>query len=632
LKNSFDLLFSFDNQRDGTELRYAGITLSFILCIFVNNKFKKSMKKIYIALFGVLVAGSLNAQLVTKPAIVQKKTDFGFEKAKPSVVYSEKVALWENDFSTASDWVMTNTSDPALDWSITTDLSAIPVAALRPAGFTSAANGYALIDSDAAGNSATQNANMTYSGTIDLSAYQYVSLVFQHSYRTYLDTRIVRVSNDGGTTWTDFVITSGTETTGVNTANPETYSLDISAVAGNQSNVKIQFNYQGNWGWYWAIDDVKIVETDDYDLQLSSIYWGTTGAWGDRLPYYQIPTSQVAPIDFSGIAKNIGVQTQSDIVFTATTTGYTGTSAQYALTATQSDTLHCTTAFTPAATVGNNVINFAVSSGATDANPANNTRPPLTIAVTNSIFARDASSAAAGGLFNQGNGYEMGNIFDIQSTATLSAIDVMVGSNSVAGSEIFVKLYSINASTGEFEYVEESFPYNITAANLGQRVVLPLITPATLNAGEPYLAVVGTFGSGGVGNDLVTGSAGTSAPQTTFFLDMTNNTWYYMTSTPQVRLNFSAASISELSTSYNMNVFPNPANANTTLSFELNNEAQAAVSVTDLAGKVVFTQALGTVNGSQNVTLNTESLTNGVYMVNLSVNGTVSTQKLVIRK
>jgi hypothetical protein len=590
------------------------------------------MKKYYIALVGFLAIGTLNAQLVNAPAIVQKKSNIGVEKAKPNVVYSEKVALWENDFSVSADWVMTNTSSPALDWSITTDANAIPVATLTPAGFTSAANGYALIDSDAAGNSATQNADMTYAGTIDLTGFQYVSLVFQHSYRTYLDTRIVRVSNDGGTSWTDFVITDGSEITGQNTANPDSYSLDISAVAGNQANVKIQFNYQGNWGWYWAIDDVKIVETDDYDLQLSSIYWGTTGAWGERLPYYQIPTSQVAPIDFSGIAKNIGVQTQSDIVFTATTTGYNGTSAQYVLAATESDTLDCLTSFTPAAVVGNNTVNFAVTSGATDANPANNTRPPLTFAVTNSIFARDASTVVAGGLFNQGNGYEMGNIFDVQASATLSAIDVMVGSQSVAGSEIFVKLYSIDAATGEFVYVEESFPYNLTAANLGQRVVLPLISPVTLTAGEPYLAVVGSYGSGGVGNDLVTGSSGVSAPQTTFLLDMTDGLWYYMTSTPQVRLNFSAASIDELATSYNMSVYPNPANANTTLSFELSNEAQASVNVTDLAGKVVFTQALGTVNGTQNVTLNTESLTNGVYMVNLTVNGTVSTQKLVVRK
>jgi hypothetical protein len=30
--------------------------------------------------------------------------------------------------------------------------------------------------------------------------------------------------------------------------------------------------------------------------------------------------------------------------------------------------------------------------------------------------------------------------------------------------------------------------------------------------------------------------------------------------------------------------------------------------------------------------LNTESLTNGVYMVNVIVDGTVSTQKLIVRK
>jgi hypothetical protein len=38
------------------------------------------------------------------------------------------------------------------------------------------------------------------------------------------------------------------------------------------------------------------------------------------------------------------------------------------------------------------------------------------------------------------------------------------------------------------------------------------------------------------------------------------------------------------------------------------------------------------VKGTQKVNVNTEALNSGVYMVNVSVNGTVSTQKLVVRK
>jgi hypothetical protein len=93
-----------------------------------------------------------------------------------------------------------------------------------------------------------------------------------------------------------------------------------------------------------------------------------------------------------------------------------------------------------------------------------------------------------------------------------------------------------------------------------------------------------------------------------------------------------AASVAELSNEFGMSVYPNPTNTNTTVSFDLNNEATAAINVTDLSGKVVFTTTLGNVNGTQNVTIDTQSLTSGVYMVNLSVDGAVSTQKLVVRK
>jgi hypothetical protein len=56
------------------------------------------------------------------------------------------------------------------------------------------------------------------------------------------------------------------------------------------------------------------------------------------------------------------------------------------------------------------------------------------------------------------------------------------------------------------------------------------------------------------------------------------------------------------------------------------------VNVTDLTGKLVYSQNLGSVNGAQKVSIDTENLTNGVYMVNVIVDGAVSTQKLVVRK
>jgi hypothetical protein len=55
--------------------------------------------------------------------------------------------------------------------------------------------------------------------------------------------------------------------------NPVYESIDISAVAGNQAQVLIQFYYNDNdyWAWYWAVDDVRINEIDDFDAELNNV-------------------------------------------------------------------------------------------------------------------------------------------------------------------------------------------------------------------------------------------------------------------------------------------------------------------------------------------------------------------------
>lgn len=95
---------------------------------------------------------------------------------------------------------------------------------------------------------------------------------------------------------------------------------------------------------------------------------------------------------------------------------------------------------------------------------------------------------------------------------------------------------------------------------------------------------------------------------------------------------FGPLNVNELENNIGMNVFPNPAVNNATVSFELNGEAAVNVSVTDLAGQVVYTNNLGSVAGAQNVEINTASIASGVYMVNVEANGVVSTEKLVVRK
>ena len=598
------------------------------------------MKKIYISLIGLIAVGSVSAQ-VSNVAPLQKKNSQMVGQVKMSkLIPTEKATvLWDDDFSTPANWTIANTGTNAAQWAFTTDVNTIPVSALAPMASTTASNGFLFVSSDANNTTDFDGTQIITTATnatpIDLTGQPNVKLNYQNNFRWWHETRGVRVSGDNGANWTDFNLSDETtySTPNQNSSNPEVTSIDISAVAGGQSQVLVQFYYDDNdyWGWYWAVDDVEIVVTEDYDLTLLKPYWGEIGAWGALLPYYQVPSVQVAPITFGGVVKNNGAMIQPDIVVTASTTGFTSTSSTLSLDPTFLDTLACPDTWTPAAIVAPNTLNFVTTSGGAEAFPSDN-GSNVTLNVTNYTYARDMGTAT-NGTFNGGEGFEAGNIFDIYAAATLQAVDVYISSNANAGAEIFAKLYSIDPTTGDFVYVDESMPYVLAAGDLGTELTLPLINEHLLDAATPYLVVVGSNGDGGATNDLVIGTAGSSDISTSFYFDMTDQTWYYTTSTPMVRMNFDpVVGVNEVANNNGLKVFPNPANASTTVAVEVANASEVAITIADLAGKVVYTNNLGTVKGTQKVNVNTEALNSGVYMVNVSVNGAVSTQKLVVRK
>jgi hypothetical protein len=147
-------------------------------------------------------------------------------------------------------------------------------------------------------------------------------------------------------------------------------------------------------------------------------------------------------------------------------------------------------------------------------------------------------------------------------------------------------------------------------------------------AGTTYLAVVGAYSGG-----LRVSNAGKSDPQTTFFLDMADNTWYYSTNTPMVRMNFNPIlSVAEQTEIAQAVVLPNPTTANATLRFDLQNTSDVVVVVTDVAGKIMQTNTLAQLTaGAQEVSLASEQWAAGIYTVNITSNGSTLTKKFVKR-
>jgi hypothetical protein len=594
------------------------------------------MKKVYLGLFTLVLAGSASAQLMNKNLReAQKIQNIGEVPAKTIHNLEKAIPFWTNDFSTLSDWTISNagaSGSPAHtlgDWVITTDVNAIPITALKPAGHATAANGYALINSDAAGNGQTQNAKIVTANTIDCSGKANVSIIFDQSARHFQELYFVTVSGDGGATWTDFQVNTSMAVNS-NTANPAIAQVNISSVAANNANVKIGFKYIGAWDFFWAVDDVKLVETDNYDLSANGYYWGVEGTWGARLPYYQTPIAQINPIHFAGLVENKGAMSQSDVTFTAgiASAAYTGTNPQGALTPNQIDTFDIALTFTPAASVASFTVTGGTTSGATDANATDNIAPALAFATTQTTYARDAQVVQAGS-YNQGQGYEMGNIFDITTDQTLTGVDVFVASTSTANCEIYGLLYLIDAG-GNFVYGGATALHTVPASELGTMITLPLTSSFPLLANNSYLLVVGSYGDGGNTDDFVVGTSGVSEAQTTYYLDgnENNGTWYYSTSTPMVRMNFNASlSVIENAANVNVNVFPNPVVGEATI--EVNGATASTITVLDLAGKVVYTT--NAAEGTSKVSFSTVNFSAGVYTVNVATNAGTVTKKMVVK-
>lgn len=130
---------------------------------------------------------------------------------------------------------------------------------------STAANGFYIFDSDALGNdSKAENADLI-TGAIDCSSNTHVALQFQQYFVQYASSSgTVSVSTDGSSWSQVYQVTA-------NSDNPETVTLDITGIAAGHSTVYIKFNYQGNYDYWWAIDDINVYEPAALDIAVDKL-------------------------------------------------------------------------------------------------------------------------------------------------------------------------------------------------------------------------------------------------------------------------------------------------------------------------------------------------------------------------
>ncbi len=109
---------------------------------------------------------------------------------------------------------------------------------------------------------------MTFAGTANVFL-SFDAFYYDGTYNNAKEKAYVKISTDGGTTWTTVFTLPGSSTW-------TTYDIDLSAYAG-QTNVKIGFNYQDGGGWLfgWALDNVKVYQPAmGVDLAVSTVLVG----------------------------------------------------------------------------------------------------------------------------------------------------------------------------------------------------------------------------------------------------------------------------------------------------------------------------------------------------------------------
>ena len=602
------------------------------------------MKKIYLltalafASLGVsaqkqkLAAKEMNVEVIQQPTV------------KPTA--QQKVTVWSNDFSTASQWAISNLTGDNQDWAISTSTSTAlgyqTGAWVDPNNTVTNENGYALFDSDAVGqDGGNQDAFFTYTGTIDCSAYPNVVLEFNQRVRMWQTTEtIFEVSNDNGATWAQFPVNLDKATS---TLYQENSQVNISSAAGGQANVKIRMRYIGSWDYAWLVDDLKIVEQPAYDLRSLSPFVAGTNNLG--LEYGKTPVAHLdASYDIGGSAFNFGSATNTNTV--ASVNFGAGLNYNYSIgTIVTNDTIAYGATETPNLSVGvyNGAYTVSSTEEATGSALFANNVYNRNFEVTNNVYALDGigvnptsaqtTTTLGSNSFNTPTGTIFANMYHLRGGNTnnvVVSLEIGIANTTNAGTSIQVAMIdtatffadgyqSLSDLNGN---VAESDFYTVTAADVSAGKITVFFPQPVALADDAYYAAVLTEVNA-ASNIRILNDETVLQPSYASMIHLIGDATYSNGNAFAIRMNMGVLGLDETA-NVNLSVYPNPSSDVVTIE---SNITEGSIQIIDLTGKVVANQ---TVNGTATA-FNTSALTNGMYTVILTNGSTVETRKFIVQ-
>lgn len=631
------------------------------------------MKKRFTLLSVMMIATSLSfAQNVTKPSpvSVSKMKTGKLATTVENIPASEITAktpgdiIWSTNLTSESNWTFTSLPSDAQDathgWRITTT-ETTPLVSTK---INSASGGkYAVVWNGNPNTPATVKIAeyiMTLDTVFDLSTYPSVNFGFQQSGALFTDKQVVEASIDNGTTW---VVIGNNDDMGMLTAdggdpypNPTNRSYNLNkAFPAAAVFTAVKFRFRMHWegvsggnngicyGWY--VDDIKLTEGEANDLNLDQIF-AFVGAPANELMYTKFPVLQAnasAEMNFSAKVFNEGSVAQNTIL-NVTGTGYNENAASVLIAPFTGDSIGLNSVYTIDPTVGNQNITFSVTSDNTLENTGNDTKV-FPFEVTPNIMAVDGYNGTPASMTTSFIGWasgtgdaEIGNYFEIFEDAAVGAIQIGIANVSAAsrgqyiGRSIQGKIYDVSGSTPVL--LDASLETTITSTSFGKLIPAYMITPFPLQAGNVYMVTVSLAQDAEVpiamGGQVVSGNViGFNGGELTGLRpDVEGGN---LVTTPIVRLDFNDyTSVNEIAAQFDLNVYPNPFSSNTEVAFELKNDANVSINVTDVTGRTVSTiDSQMYTSGAHSVSVNGTNLTAGVYNCTITIGNNVITKRIV---
>ncbi|MCW3126920.1 MAG: protease-associated domain protein [Bacteroidetes bacterium] len=377
------------------------------------------------------------------------------------------------------------------------------------------ATGYITFDSDSLDEGtgttqgtgpapAPQHVELT-SHAIDVSTHPRVRLDFYQYLANFRATSSVAFSTDS-INWTIDTLNADLSANAATDLADEKVTIDLSSIVNGQNNLFIKFIFDGEY-YFWALDDINVIELPQNDLSIVSFASQSLTSQGLGLAFAAYPASQIDSITPVAIFRNGGRAAQPNVIADITLKKNNVVSASYSTNPALGsvpagvDTLDYTTL--PVNGIGSYKSIVYVHSDSVDYDVSNNT-DSFAFVVNDSVFSINTGSVSSSVYFllrnNYGLDFRLGTLFEVIHDDTVTSVTTAAigGSNGGTPPITFTKpgcvlkatIYPVTVGTS-LTYsgaVVSTFPVTLTSAQISSNsTVKPIIMKIDNSTGNAVL-------------------------------------------------------------------------------------------------------------------------------------------------